>query len=87
MGAIAMLVTEPDEEDPELDQGLLLEAERYLRGRGAQVIYAGGQSPLNPFYWGLYGGSEFAGILGTHVRFLRRRRTGRLRGGGQYRPA
>ncbi|MEO6807780.1 MAG: GNAT family N-acetyltransferase [Isosphaeraceae bacterium] len=71
MGAVVMLVTEPDANDPDLEQGLLLAAERYLRGRGAQVIYAGGQSPLNPFYWGLYGGSEFAGILGTHASFLR----------------
>jgi ribosomal protein S18 acetylase RimI-like enzyme len=71
MGAVVMLVTEPDAQDPSLEQGLLLEAERYLRGRGAQVIYAGGQSPLNPFYWGLYGGSEFAGILGTHASFAR----------------
>jgi ribosomal protein S18 acetylase RimI-like enzyme len=35
------------------------------------VVYAGGQSPLNPFYWGIYGGSEWAGILTTHATFLR----------------
>lgn len=69
MGAVVMLVTEPDACAPDLEQGLLFEAERYLRGRGARVIYAGGQSPLNPFYWGLYGGSEFAGILGAHAGF------------------
>jgi ribosomal protein S18 acetylase RimI-like enzyme len=35
------------------------------------VIYAGGQYPLNPFYWGIYGGSEWAGILTAHASFLR----------------
>jgi ribosomal protein S18 acetylase RimI-like enzyme len=27
------------------------------------VIYGGGRYPLNPFYWGIYGGSEFSGFL------------------------
>jgi ribosomal protein S18 acetylase RimI-like enzyme len=35
------------------------------------VLYAGGQAPLNPFYWGVYGGSECAGILGAHDGFHR----------------
>jgi ribosomal protein S18 acetylase RimI-like enzyme len=47
---------------------LLARAEAYLRGRGAQVIYAGGIRPLNGFYLGLYGGSELPGILaGDHL--------------------
>jgi ribosomal protein S18 acetylase RimI-like enzyme len=71
MGTVGMLVVEPGQDDPELDAGLLASAERYLRGRGASVVYAGGQSPLNPFYWGVYGGSEWAGILGSHATFLR----------------
>jgi ribosomal protein S18 acetylase RimI-like enzyme len=71
LGTVAMLVTEPGTDDPELDRGLFLEAERYLRRRGATVFYAGAQYPLNPFYWGLYGGSEFSGILGRHTGFLR----------------
>jgi GNAT superfamily N-acetyltransferase len=71
MGTIAMLVTEPTLDDTELEVGMVAAAERYLRDRGATVIYAGGQNPLNPFYWGIYGGSEFAGILGRHVAFHR----------------
>ena len=71
LGAIVMYAVEPGLDDPELDRRLILAAERYLRDRGAKVIYAGGQYPLNPFYWGLYGGSEFAGILGGHVGFRR----------------
>jgi ribosomal protein S18 acetylase RimI-like enzyme len=71
IGTIGMLVVEPGAEDPELEHGLILEAERYLRRRGAQVLYAGGQYPLNPFYWGVYGGSEWAGILSAHSYFVR----------------
>lgn len=71
LGTIAMLIVEPGRGDEELETGLIRAAERYLRQRGAQVIYAGGQFPLNPFYWGLYGGSEFAGILSSHHDFIR----------------
>lgn len=71
LGTIAMMVVEPGPVDPELERGLIDRAERYLRSRGASVLYAGGQSPLNPFYWGLYGGSEFAGILASHTSFHR----------------
>jgi ribosomal protein S18 acetylase RimI-like enzyme len=71
LGTIAMLAVEPGPEDEALEAGLVSEAERYLRGRGAEVLYAGGQFPLNPFYWGLYGGSEWAGILPEHTAFTR----------------
>ncbi len=71
MGTIALIVVEPGAEDAELERGLVAEAERYLRRHGASVLYAGGQSPLNPFYWGLYGGSEFAGILSADTPFNR----------------
>ncbi|AGA25954.1 GNAT family N-acetyltransferase [Singulisphaera acidiphila] len=71
IGTIAMLVVESGPEDVELETNLVLAAERYLRSHGAKVIYAGGQFPLNPFYWGIYGGSEYAGILSTHHGFLR----------------
>jgi GNAT superfamily N-acetyltransferase len=71
MGTVAMLVVEPGPADPGLERGLLEEAERYLRSRGASVVYAGGLFPLNPYYWGVYGGSEWAGVLGSHHAFLR----------------
>ncbi len=71
MGTVAMLVTEPNRDLPEVEMGLFLAAERHLRSLGAQVIYAGGRSPLTPFYWGIYGGSEFSGILGGHQAFHR----------------
>ena len=69
LGTIAMLILDPGGSDPELAPGLILQAERYLRSRGAKVLYAGGQFPLNPFYWGLYGGSEGSGILAEHAEF------------------
>jgi len=69
LGTVAMLIVEPDLDDPELVSGLVAAAERYLQGRGAKVMYAGGLFPLNPFYWGLYGGSEGSGVLSAHKRF------------------
>ena len=71
LGTVAMLVVDPDRDDPELEHSLLVAAERYLRERGATVLYAGGQYPLNPFYWGLYGGSECSGVLSAHATFHR----------------
>lgn len=71
LGTVAMLVVDPELDDPELERALMIGAEGYLRGRGASVIYAGGQHPLDPFYRGIYGGSEFAGILSSHRAFLR----------------
>jgi ribosomal protein S18 acetylase RimI-like enzyme len=71
LGTIAMLIVAPDRSDPEVERGLIHRAEAYLRERGAKVIYLGGQAPLNPYYWGLYGGSEFAGILSGHHQLHR----------------
>ena len=69
LGTIAMLVVDRGVADPDLARSLILEAERYLRSRGASVLYAGGQFPLNPFYWGLYGGAEGSGVLSCHPVF------------------
>jgi ribosomal protein S18 acetylase RimI-like enzyme len=44
---------------------LLRRAEEYLRGRGATALYAGPMRPLNPFYLGLYGGTELPGFLAS----------------------
>ncbi len=71
IGTIAMLIVDPAVDDPELGPGLLAAGEDYLRSRGAQVLYAGGLFPLNPFYWGIYGGSEGSGILSGHHAFHR----------------
>jgi hypothetical protein len=49
---------------------LLGAAEDYLRRGGAQHIYAGCQFPFNPFYLGLYGGSDLPGVLATDAQFI-----------------
>jgi GNAT superfamily N-acetyltransferase len=46
-----------------LSEELLGKSELYLQTQGSQVIYGGAINPLNPFYLGLYGGSEMPGIL------------------------
>jgi ribosomal protein S18 acetylase RimI-like enzyme len=57
---------------PEVDAGvaaeLLARCENYLRGRGAAELYGGGSYPMSPFYYGLYGGSEFSGVLESDSR-------------------
>ena len=73
MGCIAMLIVDPalPRSDAEAVADTLLEgAEASLRERGASVFYCGGQYPLNPYYWGLYGGSEFSGVLDEHVAMV-----------------
>ncbi len=55
---------------------LLNQAEEYLREQGAKTLHVGGLPPLNPFYLGLLGGSDTAGILDSDSLagpFLRRR--------------
>ena len=66
-----MLVVDPAADEAEVGAGLLLAAESYLRAGGAQVIYAGGRWPLDPFYRSIYGGSEWDGILDDHGAFRR----------------
>jgi ribosomal protein S18 acetylase RimI-like enzyme len=44
---------------------LLRHSEAYLRERGAQQLFAGAMSPLDPFYLGLYGGSSAPGFLAS----------------------
>nr|WP_303652761.1 GNAT family N-acetyltransferase [Paludisphaera mucosa] len=69
MGVIAMLAVGPADDRPEITEGLIVEAERYLRRKGAKVLYGGGRLPLNPFYWGLYAGSEASGVPSSHSQF------------------
>jgi ribosomal protein S18 acetylase RimI-like enzyme len=71
IGTIAMMLVSPGLADPGVERELIFRAERYLRESGAKVIYLGGQYPLNPYYWGLHGGSEFAGVLSGHQHLHR----------------
>jgi len=68
IGTIAALIASPELEGDDIPRKLVQLAEVYLRRRGAKVIYFGGQEPLNPYYWGIYGGSEFSGVLSSDER-------------------
>jgi ribosomal protein S18 acetylase RimI-like enzyme len=61
-GVTSLVMLRPDVES-EVAGELLARSEHYLRSRGATQIYGGGHYPLSPFYYGLYGGSEFSGVL------------------------
>ena len=63
LGVICLVMVQPDSADAEVASELLERGEQYLRGRGAKVLYGGGIRPLDPFYLGLYGGSELPGVL------------------------
>lgn len=62
-GVTCVLFVRPDCAEAEVAAGLLDRCEQYLRGRGVKVLYGGGIDPINPFYIGLYGGSQLPGVL------------------------
>lgn len=62
-GVTSMLLARPGHQELPIGLELLARGELYLRSRGAKVLYAGGIRPLDPFYLGLYGGSELPGVL------------------------
>lgn len=66
-GVISAVLVVPQWRRRGVGRVLMSAAERYLRDRGAEVIYAGGMRPLNPFYLGLYGGAELPGFLESDV--------------------
>jgi len=71
-GVVCMLLVHPDYRNLGIGSELLKRSEAYLRERGAKVLYAGGIRPLNPFYLGLYGGSELPGVLDSDADAQRR---------------
>jgi GNAT superfamily N-acetyltransferase len=70
MGVTCLLLVAADQPYDETAGPLLEASETYLRSRGAKLLYAGGVYPLNPFYLGLYGGSELPGVLDSDARTL-----------------
>jgi GNAT superfamily N-acetyltransferase len=62
-GVTCLVMVRPDCAGAEVAAGLLERCEQYLRQRGAKFLYGGGVRPLDPFYVGLYGGSELPGVL------------------------
>lgn len=64
-GVVCLVLARPGSEAQAVAAGLLDHCEKYLRARGAKMIYGGGAGCLNPFYLGLYGGSQLPGVLQT----------------------
>jgi ribosomal protein S18 acetylase RimI-like enzyme len=62
-GVTCMVAVRPAYRRRGIGTELLRRCEAYLRDRGAEVLYAGGMRPINPMYFGLYGGSDLPGFL------------------------
>jgi ribosomal protein S18 acetylase RimI-like enzyme len=62
-GVTCLLAVRPALRRKGIGSELLRRSEEYLRQRGAQAQYAGAHRPFDPFYLGLYGGSELPGLL------------------------
>ncbi len=67
-GVTCILLVASDADVATIERGLLQHSEEYLTSRGARELYGGSARPLNPFYLGLYGGSELPGILASDTR-------------------
>jgi GNAT superfamily N-acetyltransferase len=69
-GTTCLLMVAPHDNRPMIAAELLAASEDYLRRSGAYQIYAGSQYPLNPFYLGMYGSSDVAGVLASNVGWV-----------------
>lgn len=70
MGATCMLLVSPERPFSTTATELLSQAEQRLKQRGARLLYAGSIAPINPYYLGLYGGSELPGVLLSDHRLV-----------------
>jgi ribosomal protein S18 acetylase RimI-like enzyme len=64
-GVTCVVAVRPSHRRRGIGTELLQRCESYLRDRGVQTLYAGPSHPLDPFYLGLYGGSELPGFLAS----------------------
>lgn len=62
-GVIAAVMVRPEYRRRGIGRELVQRGESYLRERGATSIRAGQAEPFDPFYVGMYGGSQPAGFL------------------------
>lgn len=65
IGVTCMLAVHSGRRGQGIGGELLRRAELYLREQGAERLFAGPVAPWNPFYFGLYGGSDLPGFLAT----------------------
>ena len=64
-GVICQLLVHPERRRQGIGRELIERARQYLLERGSTTIHPGPGPGLDPFYCGLYGGSESAGFLST----------------------
>jgi len=62
-GVVCALIVHPQYRRRGVGRELMARAERYMNDRGVQTILAGPAEPNDPFYVGLYGGSQPCGFL------------------------
>ena len=66
-GVICQVIVDPDHRRQGIGRELVDRAQRYLISSGATRIHAGSGPGRDPFYCGLYGGSEAAGFLSSET--------------------
>src|SRR5262249_52920629 len=64
-GIICAVGVKPTHRRRGIGTELIRRCEAYLAGKGAATLYAGPMRPLDPFYLGLYGGTELPGSRAT----------------------
>jgi ribosomal protein S18 acetylase RimI-like enzyme len=62
-GVICAVLVHPNYRRRGIGRELMRRAEEYLRERGAKKFQAGPSAPLDPFFFGMYGGSRPSGFL------------------------
>ena len=75
-GVLCLLGVAPSHRGQGIGSELLRRAEAYLRGQGNPDLFAGPMYPLNPYTFGLYGGSYSPGFLDSDAQarpFLKHR--------------
>lgn len=68
IGSTCMLMVGHHGEQAWIARELLAASETYLRARGASVLQGGCCFPVDPFYLGLYGGSQLSGVHASDTR-------------------
>lgn len=66
-GVICMIMVHPGHRRRGVATELLRRGEQFLRDQGAEELFFGPIFPSDPFYFGLYGGSELPGLLESNI--------------------
>jgi hypothetical protein len=64
-GVTCLLLVSPRPDRLQVAAELLAHSEDYLRRHGVRELFGGEIHPVDPFYLGLYGGSEMPGVLAS----------------------